>query len=82
MTTATEPKRTRKALIGISEALEIVPCGATKLRELIDQKEFTTKRDGVGRGFRILLRRDECEVYAEGLLPDLRKFRRQKGRAK
>lgn len=79
MTTDTAKPR-QKALIGIPEALEIVPCGESKLRELIAAGEFTTKRDGVGRGFRIKLRRDECEVYADGLLPDLRKFRRQKGR--
>lgn len=85
--TATPPKTA--AMIEMAEAQELCGIGYQKLRELaIEKEEFTVSRDGVGRGFKIKLRRDECEVYGghnekfpEGGVKSLRRFRVQKGRA-
>jgi len=75
-----------KAMVPFARALEICGVSQNTLRGFLD--EFTISRDGVGRGFRIKVRRDECEVYAglnerfpEGGIESVRKFRRIKGRA-
>ncbi len=55
--------------------------GYTKLRAMaVDEGEFTTSRDGIGRGFRTFLLRDEVAEYERGGLPALQKFRTRKGR--
>lgn len=87
-TQAAERSGTR---VSMGKALEIINAGVadgeakrigyTKLHKLaVYDGEFTTVRDGVGRGFRVSLLRDEVEEYERGGLPALRKFRVRKGR--
>jgi hypothetical protein len=60
---------------------EVPRIGYTKLRSLaVDDGEFSVIRDGVGRGFRAFLLRDEVMEYERGGLPALRRFRVKKGR--
>jgi hypothetical protein len=77
--------------VSMREAITIINAGApagdpprigyTKLRSLaVEDGEFTTIRDGEGRGFRTFLLRDEVNEYERGGLPALRKFRVKKGR--
>ena len=77
-----------KAMVLLAEAAGICGVSYQKMREMaVEKGEFTTSRDGVGRGFKVKVRRDECEVYAgenerfpEGGLDSVKKFRRMKGR--
>lgn len=68
----------------LREAVEAIGANRisySKLRRIaVDEKEFTVVRDAVGHGNPILLRWDEIDVYIEGRLPALRKFRIKKGR--
>jgi hypothetical protein len=67
--------------IRLVDACEVLGVGYSKLRAMaVDQKEFTVRRDGKGKGFVIFLRRDEVAAYDEGGLDGLRKFRAKKGR--
>ncbi len=52
----------------------------TLRRKAVIEELFTVVRDGVGRGWRIKLKRDEVDVYIEGGLPALERFRIRKGR--
>ena len=63
--------------IPLREAADLIECDYHTLRrKAVIQKEFTVIRDGVGRGFRVKLKRAEVEVYIRGGLPALRRFRK------
>ncbi len=79
MTTTTSEKS--KVRLPLQEAADRLGIDYETLRrKAVLEGEFTTIRDGIGRGFRVYLRRDEVEVYEGGGLIALRKFRVKKGR--
>lgn len=88
MATTTASAPTVKALLPLKEAAEICGVSYLKMREMaVERGQFTVSRDGRGRGFKVKIRRDECEVYAGlndrfpgGGLESVKKFRRMKAR--
>lgn len=77
----TEVAEKRRVNVPLPEAAETVGMHYETLRVMaVVEKEWTVVRDGVGRGFRIKLKQDEIDVYLDGGLPALRKFRVRKGR--
>lgn len=78
---AAETATDRRVNIPLPEAATMVGVHYETLRTMaVEDREWTVVRDGIGRGFRIKLKRDEISAYLDGGLPALRRFRIKKGR--